>query len=131
MNGLRPLRIGPFNRGCVAKVIFENRKDDGEWVDMTGKKIWLTAKSEPYDFRTNDNSALFKVEGTIDAEEIGRATFQLTEKETWLDPEEPYFFDIVATDSDGTNAERLAIGEFRIIGGANNAQAGGDENYGR
>jgi len=127
MNGLRPLRIGPFNRGCTTKVVFENRKDDGEWVDMTGKKIWLTAKAEPYDFRTNDNSAIFKVEGTISETETGRAVFQLTEKETWQDPEEPYFFDIVMTDSDGTNAERLAIGNFRIIGGANNAQAGGDE----
>ena len=34
--------------------------------------------------------------------------------------------DIVQTDNDGGNAERVFIGYFNIIGGANNAQAGGD-----
>lgn len=130
MNGLRPLRIGPFNRGCVATVIFENRKDDGEWVDMTNKRAWFTAKKEPYDNRSNDNSKVFKVEGTISAEEPGRIIFRLTEKDTYQDPEDTYYYDIVTTDLDGTNADRISIGYFNIIGGANNAQAGGDENHG-
>ena len=52
--------------------------------------------------------------------------FTLSETETYLDPTQIYYVDIVETDDDGTsNAQRDFIGNFRVIGGANNAQAGG------
>lgn len=129
MSRLQPIKIGPFNRGCVETVVFENLDVDGNWIPFTGKRVWLTAKTEPFDYKTNDVSKVFKVEGVISADEPGRVTFSLSEKNTWQDPEIPYFFDIVTTNNNGTGAERIALGQFWIIGGANNAQAGGDENY--
>jgi hypothetical protein len=52
--------------------------------------------------------------------------FNLTEQQTYLDPKQLYFCDIVQTDADGTsNATRIFIGNFNVIGGANNAQTGG------
>lgn len=126
MPGLRPLRIGPFNRGCVDTVVFENMDEKCNPIPLSGK-LYLTAKNVPWDDVADDSDAIFKEEGVISEDEQWRVTFSLTESDTYQDPEEEYFFDIVMTDSEGDNARRLALGEFRIIGGANNAQAGGDE----
>lgn len=129
--GLRPYRLSPINRGCVNTVVFLAQKKDKdgnlEWIDKTDKKIYLTAKTQPWDMDSDDSDAIFKVEGTIpDSEEPGRIVFTLSEEDTYKDPTIPYFCDIVETSSDGSNANRLFIGTFNIIPGANNAQAGGD-----
>lgn len=128
MGALRPAKMVPLNRGCVEKIIVCFTKD-GEWIDKSNKKLYLTAKDQPWDFDRDDSDALFKVIGTIpSATEPGRVLFTLTEEQTWLDPENVYFCDIVETDSDGTsNAQRVFIGSFNVIGGANNEQAGGEE----
>ena len=125
--GLRPYRLAPINRGCVNTVTFLVTKPDGAFVDKTDKKLYLTAKTEPWDDDADDSDAVFKVEGTIPnpTKEPGRVVFTLSESDTYKDPSVPYFCDIVETDLDGSNADRLMIGTFNIIGGANNAQAGG------
>jgi hypothetical protein len=125
-SGLRPYQLAPLNRGCVQKIVVQF-KQDGEWIDKTSKKLYLTAKTQPWDEDADDSDATFKVIGTIpDSSEPGRVVFSLTEQQTYQDPTIPYFCDIVETDSDGTsNANRVFIGSFYIIGGANNQQAGG------
>jgi len=126
MRGLRPYTLEPLNRGCVQKIVV-NFRQNGNWIDKTNKKLYLTAKTKPWDDDADDSDAVFKVIGTTPvADEKGRVEFALTEQQTYLDPKTLYFCDIVETDSDGTsNANRVFIGQFNIIGGANNAQAGG------
>ena len=129
--GLRPYRLEPLNRGCVSNIVFRSLKSDDKgnltWVDKTSKKLYLTAKTQPWDEVADDSDAIFKVQGTIpnSTEEPGRVVFALSEEDTYQDPTIPYFCDIVETDADGSNANRLFIGTFNIIPGANNAQAGG------
>lgn len=128
--GLRPYRLSPINRGCVNRVVFLVQNPDGTWIDKTDKKLYLTAKTQPWDTDADDSDAVFKVVGTIPnpTDEPGRVVFTISETQSYLDPEELYFVDIVETDLDGTsNAERLMIGNFNVIPGPNNAQAGGDE----
>lgn len=123
-SGLRPYTLAPLNRGCAQEIVFEAQNSDGSWLDKTNKKLYLTAKTKPYDDDMDDSDAVFKVEGTIpNSNEKGRVVFTLTEEQTYLDPAVLYFCDIVETDMDGSNAHRLFIGNFNIIGGANNAQA--------
>lgn len=124
MNGLRPLHLGKLNRGCVEKVIFEDLDEKGHYIDLSGKRAWFTVKTEPWDDVANDSTAVMKVEGVIT--EGGRVTFTLSEADTYQDPNDDYYFDIVLTDQNEANAERVALGDLIIIGGANNAQAGGD-----
>lgn len=127
--GLRPYQLNPINRGCVNTVVFNVRNEKGEWISKTDKTLYLTAKTQPWDTDADDSDAVFKVIGTIPKpiEEPGRVVFVLSETQSYLDPETQYFCDIVETDSDGTsNANRLMIGTFNVIGGANNAQAGGE-----
>lgn len=128
MSGLRPYELSPLNRGCVQKIIVRFQKD-GQWIDKTDKKLFLTAKSEPWDSVMDDSSAVFKVEGTIpEVTEPGRIEFAISETQSFLDPNTKYYCDIVETDDDGTsNANRVFIGQFDVIGGANNQQAGGEE----
>jgi hypothetical protein len=96
-------------------------------VDLTSKKLYLTAKTQPWDTDADDSDAVFKILGVIPnpANEPGRVVFTVSESQSYIDPTVPYFYDIVQTDTDGSNPERRAIGQFNVIGGANNAQAGG------
>ena len=128
--GLRPYQLTPINRGCVNTIVFLAQNEDGTWIDKTNKRLFLTCKTQPWDDDADDADAKFKIEGTIPnaEEEPGRVVFTLTEEDSYLDPEQLYFVDIVETDSDGTsNANRLFIGNFNIIAGPNNAEAGGEE----
>lgn len=128
--GLRPYQLTPINRGCVNTIVFLAQNEDGTWIDKTDKRLFLTCKTQPWDDDADDADAKFKIEGTIPnpTEEPGRVVFTLTEEDSYLDPEQLYFVDIVETDSDGTsNANRLFIGNFNIIAGPNNAEAGGEE----
>lgn len=128
-SGIRPYQLVPLNRGCVQDVVFLATKCDGSWIDKTDKKLFFTAKTKPWDDDTDDSDAVFKIEGTIPdpIEEPGRVVFSLSEEDTYQDPTILYYCDIVETDSDGTsNANRLFIGNFRIVPGPNNEQAGGD-----
>lgn len=133
--GLRPYQLSPINRGCVNTVVFVAVKQDScegpeTQIDKYGKRLWLTAKTQPWDDVANDSDAVFKVEGSRPnpTDEPGRFVFTLSEQQSYLDPETLYFCDIVETDSDGTsNANRLFIGQFNVIGGPNNAQAGGSD----
>jgi hypothetical protein len=128
--GLRPYQLTPINRGCVNTIVFLAQNEDGTWIDKTDKRLFLTCKTQPWDDDADDADAKFKIEGTIPnaEEEPGRVVFTLTEEDSYLDPEQLYFVDIVETDSDGTsNANRLFIGNFNIIAGPNNAEAGGEE----
>lgn len=125
--GLRPYQLAPLNRGCVETIAVEFQDKNGAWIDKTNKKLYLTAKTQPWDNDATDSDAVFKIVGTIaDNTKPGYVEFNLTEEDTYLDPGSQYFCDIVQTDEDGGNAERVFIGYFNIIGGANNAQAGGD-----
>lgn len=131
--GLRPYQLEPIDRGCVNEIVFQAQKKVGEdkleWIDKTGKKLYLTAKTQPWDTVADDSDAVFKKIGTIPdpTNEPGRVVFTLTESDSYLDPTIPYFCDIVETDIDGTsNAHRLFIGSFNVTPGANNAQAGGE-----
>ena len=132
-SGLRPYRLAPINRGCVNVVVFDALKVDDKcketWINKTDKRLYLTAKTQPWDKVADDEDAIFKVEGTIPnaTKEPGRIVFTLSEKDTYQDPTIPYFCDIVETDSDGSNANRLMIGTFNIIAGPNNEQAGGGD----
>lgn len=126
--GLRPYQLSPINRGCVNTVVFLAQNSDGTWIDKTDKKLYLTAKTQPWDTDADDSDAVFKVLGTIPdpTNEPGRVVFTLSEEDTYKDPDVPYFCDIVETDTDGTsNANRLFIGTFNIVPGPNNEQAGG------
>ncbi len=128
--GLRPYRLTPINRGCVNTIVFLAQNEDGTWIDKTDKRLFLTCKAQPWDDDAEDTDAKFKIEGTIPnaEDEPGRVVFTLTEEDSYLDPEQLYFVDIVETDSDGTsNANRLFIGNFNVIAGPNNAEAGGEE----
>lgn len=127
--GLQPVQLYPINRGCVNKVVFLAQKPDGTWLDKTNKKLYLTCKTQPWDTDADDSDAVFKVIGTIPdpTNEPGRVVFTLSEQQCYLDPDKTYFVDIVETDADGTsNANRLMIGNFNIIPGPNNAQAGAE-----
>lgn len=132
--GLRPYRLTPINRGCVNTVVFVALRQDNcdapeVQIDKTDKKLYLTAKTQPWDNVADDSDAVFKVIGEIPdpINEPGRVVFTLSEQQCYLDPDDEYFCDIVETDLDGTsNANRLFIGSFQVIGGANNAQAGGE-----
>ena len=126
--GLRPYRLSPINRGCINTIVFLDQKPDGTWIDKTDKNLYLTCKTTPWDSVANDSDAVFKVQGTIpdSTNEPGRVVFTLSEAQSYLDPEKLYFVDIVETDDDGTsNANRLLIGNFNVVPGPNNAQAGG------
>jgi hypothetical protein len=128
--GLRPYQLTPINRGCVNTIVFLAQNEDGTWIDKTDKRLFLTCKAQPWDDDAEDTDAKFKIEGTIPnaEDEPGRVVFTLTEEDSYLDPEQLYFVDIVETDSDGTsNANRLFIGNFNVIAGPNNAEAGGEE----
>ena len=132
--GLRPYKLYPLDRGCVNEFVFlAMRKDaDGNktWIDKTNKKLYLTAKTQPWDNVGDDSDATFKALGTIPnpTKEPGRIVFNISEEQSYIDPTIPYFCDIVETDSDGaSNAHRLFIGNFNVTPGPNNAQAGGDE----
>lgn len=128
MPGLRPYKLVPLNRGCVEKIVVCFRKN-GQWIDKTEKTLYLTCKTQPWDDVADDSDAIFKKTGTIpdSTNEPGRIVFTLTEEDTYLDPETTYYVDVVETDNDGTsNAQRDFIGYFNVIGGANNAQAGGE-----
>ena len=126
--GLRPYEMTPINRGCVNTVVFLAQNADGTWINKTDKNLYLTCKTHPWDTDADDSDAIFKVEGTIPnpTKEPGRVIFTLSEEQCYLDPEQIYFVDIVETDENNANANRLFIGNFRVIGGPNNAQAGGD-----
>lgn len=125
--GLRPFQLSPIDRGCVNTVVFEVVDENGKYINKTDKKLYLTAKTQPWDTDADDSDAIFKVEGTIpNTNEPGRVVFTLSEEDTYHDPNVEYFYDIVETDTDGDNANRLAIGNFNILPGPNNAQAGGD-----
>ena len=127
--GLRPYHLNPINRGCVNTVVFLAQKPDGTWIDKTSKNLYLTCKTEPWDTDADDSDAVFKVQGTIpdSANEPGRIVFTLSETQCYLNPDQLYFVDIVETDNDGTsNANRLFIGDFVVVPGPNNAQAGGE-----
>ena len=130
--GLRPYRLSPINRGYVNTVVFDAVKMDDKcketWISKTNKRLFLTAKTQPWDNDDDDSDAIFKVEGVIQdrTKEPGRVVFTLSEEQTYQDPTIPYFCDIVETDLDGGNANRLFIGTFNIIAGANNEQAGGE-----
>ena len=128
--GLRPIRLSPIFRGCVKTIAFEQTDKNGAYLDLTGKRLFLTAKTTPWDTDADDSDAVFKVEGTFPnaTTEPGRVEFALSEENTYQDPDViPYFFDIIATDSDGTsNAKMMAYGTFNIIGHPNNAEAGGE-----
>lgn len=127
MPGLRPYELNPLNRGCVEKIVICFRKNN-KWIDKTDKVFYLTCKTKPWDDVANDSDAIFKKVGVIpdETKEPGRVVFTLSETDTYLDPTKMYFVDIVETDEDGdSNAQRDFIGNFRVIGGANNAQAGG------
>lgn len=126
--GLRPYQLTPINRGCVNTIVFLAQNEDGTWIDKTDKRLFLTCKTQPWDDDPDDSDAVFKIEGTIPdpTHEPGRVVFSLTEEDSYLDPEQLYFVDIVETDSDGTsNANRLFIGNFNVVAGPNNAEAGG------
>ena len=124
--GLRPLRLAPIDRGCVNTVVFDITDENGDYIDKLGKKFYMTAKTQPWDDDADDSDATFKVEGSIPSNtEPGRIVFTLSESNTYQDPTVPYFYDVVQTDSDGSNAQRIALGSFNIIAGPNNAQAGG------
>ena len=126
---LRPIELEPIFRGCVKDIVFEQVDGDDKWKDLTNKRFFMTAKTTPWDKVANDSDAIFKVEGTIpDAtKEPGRVVFSLSEGNTYQDPDRPYFFDIVAVESDGTtDPEVMAYGTFNIIGHPNNKQAGGE-----
>ena len=61
--GLRPIRLAPINRGCVNTIVFlavDKAKDGTEtWIDKTDKKLYLTAKTEPWDMDATDSDAVF------------------------------------------------------------------------
>lgn len=130
--GLRPYQLTPINRGCVNTIVFLAQNEDGTWVNKTGKRLFLTCKNEPWDNDGDDSDAKFKVEGVIqDAiHEPGRVVFTLSETDCYLDPDQPYFVDIVETAPDGdSDANRVFIGSFNVVPGPNNAEAGGGEEY--
>ena len=127
--GLQPIDLGQIFRGCVKTIVYDRVDKNGNYKDLTDKYLWMTAKTTPWDQDSDDSDAVFKVQGSIpDAtNEPGRVVFTLSEEDTYKDPTVvPYYFDIIATDSDGDNAEPMAYGTFVIIGHPNNAQAGGD-----
>lgn len=131
--GLRPYELTPLDRGCVNTITFMQVDQDNcdapeTQVDLTSKKLYLTAKTQPWDNDADDSDAVFKVLGTIPdpTGEPGRVVFTISEAQSYIDPSGPYYYDIVMTDLDDTNAQRLAIGSFNVIGGANNEQAGGE-----
>ena len=125
MNGLRVTRMNSLNRGCVERVVIVFTDENCQPILKTDKVLYLTAKKKQWDLDKEDTSALFKVRGVIDPSEPNRVTFNLTEKDTYLDANKTYFCDIVETDSDGSsNARRVFLGSFEVIGGANNKQAG-------
>lgn len=128
--GLQPIDLGQIFRGCVKTIIFEQVDNNGNYLDLTNKKLFLTAKTTPWDTDSDDSDAVFKVQGTIPnpTSEKGRVKFVLSEANTYQSPDViPYYFDIVATDTDGTsNAELMAYGTFVIVGHPNNEQAGGE-----
>ena len=123
--GLRTIRMRPLNRGCVEKIVIVFTDENCQPITKSGKVLYLTAKKKQWDFDKEDTSALFKVKGVVDSTETNRVVFNLTEKDTYLGADKTYFCDIVETDSDGSsNARRVFLGSFDVVGGANNKQAG-------
>ena len=132
-SGLRPYQLAPLDRGCVNTIVFvQTNKTDCNTpetqTDLTDKKLYLTVKTQPWDTDADDSDATFKILGTVPnpTTEPGRVVFTVSEAQSYIDPTIQYFYDIVQTDSDNTNAQRLAIGSFNVIAGANNEQAGGE-----
>lgn len=125
MNRLRVVRMNSLNRGCVERVVIVFTDENCKPISKADKVLYLTAKKKQWDLDREDTSALFKIRGVIDSSEPDRVVFNLTEKDTYLDANKIYFCDIVETDSDGSsNARRVFLGSFEVIGGANNKQAG-------
>ena len=131
--GLRPINL-VLNRGCVNSIAFVAVSQGCEILDQqevpiskVGYKLYLTCKTQPWDTDADDSDAVFKILGTIPdpTNEPNRVVFTISDTQSYIDPTIPYFFDIVQTDDDGSNPQRLAIGQFNVIAGANNAQAGG------
>lgn len=125
MNGLRVVRMNSLNRGCVERVVIVFTDENCKPIAKADKVLYLTAKKKQWDLDKEDTSALFKIRGVIDPSELNRVVFNLTEKDTYLDADKTYYCDIIETDSDGSsNARRVFLGSFEVIGGANNKQAG-------
>lgn len=131
-SGLRPYQLAPLDRGCVNTIIFDQSSQaDCESpltpIDLNSKLLYLTSKTKPWDNVADDSDAVFKVDGVIPepVDEPGRVVFTVSATQSYLDPTVTYYYDIVATELDGTNPQRYAIGSFNVIGGANNAEAGG------
>lgn len=129
--GLRPFNL-VLNRGCVNNIAFittsqANGQSPEVPVSKTNNKLYLTCKTQPWDTDADDSDATFKVLGTIpdSTNEPNRVVFTISESQSYVDPTMPYFFDIVQTELDDSNAQRLAIGQFTVIAGPNNEQAGG------
>lgn len=129
--GLRPYTLAPLDRGCVNTIVFDlssqlNCDSPEVPIDLTDKLLYLTAKTVPWDDVGNDSDATFKVTGTIPnpTTEPGRVVFTVSATQSYINPQQ-YFWDIVATEMDGTNPQRKALGDFYVIAGPNNQQAGG------
>lgn len=132
-SGLRPYQLAPLDRGCVNTIVFDasiqTNCGSPEIPDSkTNKKLYFTVKTQPWDDVADDSDAVFKILGTVPnpTDEPGRVVFTVSPIQSYIDPTVPYFYDIVQTDIDGSNPERLAIGSFSVTPGANNAQAGGE-----
>ena len=123
-NRLRVIKLNPINRGTDDEIVFIY-KVNGELTDLTQYNGYLTCKTAQWDDVLDDSNALFKVTGQIPDpdNEPWRMVFTLTENDTFLDPDQEYFVDIVLTKNGDTR--RRAIGTFRVVGGPNNQQAGG------
>ena len=82
--GLRPYQLTPLNRGCVETIAVEFQDAQGALIDKTTKKLYLTAKTQPWDDDATDSDAVFKVVGTIpDSSKPGYVEFNLTEEDTY------------------------------------------------
>ena len=131
-SGLRPYQLAPLDRGCVNTIVLDqstqaNCDSQETPTDLTNKKLYFTVKLQPWDDVADDSDAVFKILGALPNPdtEPGRVVFSVSATQSYIDPTVPYYYDIVQTDIDGTNPERLAIGSFNVIAGANNEQAGG------
>ena len=130
--GLRHFTL-VLNRGCINNIAFVTVTQAESYMpempeSKVGYKLYLTCKTQPWDTDADDSDAVFKILGTIPdpTAEPNRVVFTISDTQSYIDPTVPYFFDIVQTNDDGTNPQRLAIGQFTVIAGANNAQAGGE-----
>lgn len=92
---------------------------DGEYIDITGYKVWYTVRLKPAATTIKDDSDA-AIHKEIDGDSSGIVTFILSGNDTDI-PVNTYYYDFQYKKPDGT-IKTLGVGEFVILADSTRSQ---------